>query len=741
VSRSTERIDAIRSRVAHSAAYQESIATLRREVCAREFAFSHGQPQVIRVAKVVAAFLREKDVPMVAGDVFAGHSQYYDFEMPLDLPCFDGPIPGSILSKENVPLALSVGVAGDEVALMEQFLTGLEIGLVSTCLGGHVIVGYDRVLATGFAGLAAMAREQDGDFARASVIIMDAACDYARRYSGRARELAVGASEADAPYLDRIAEACERLAVGPARTFFEAIQSVVLTHEILTCEQPCSSLSLGRVDQYLYPYYQADITAGAITEADAREWIEGLWLKIGSLEHSFQNVTLGGADLEGRDQSNELTAMGLEATRRLKLDQPLVSLRYHAGMSDAVWDRAIDLIGEGLGFPALFNDPVVIDAKQRVGLSREDATNYGIVGCVEMVAPGAEWSQTEAVRLNWAKVLELMLNDGVCTRTGKQTTLAADVCIEEIETFEDFYDAFGRVFAKAIDLLARGTMVRDRGFGAVYPYPFLSSTMDGPLANGTDVSSGGARYNALTMNGCGMADLVDSLGAIRECVYSGRAVSLVELAEALRTDFAGRPELKSQLAAAGERFGNDAEAPDAMLRDLVRRVHEQLASYAPPRGGVWQMGLYTVDAHAYLGKQTGALPSGRGAGVSLANGCSPCQGADTHGPTAAVRSVATLDHRMLGNGMVLDLKFAPSLVKSEAGRGALRGLIETYFAMGGMEIQFNVVDAETLEAAKADPDAYRDLIVRVSGFSAYFTTLDPVTQDEIIARTEHGSVD
>jgi len=297
------------------------------------------------------------------------------------------------------------------------------------------------------------------------------------------------------------------------------------------------------------------------------------------------------------------------------------------------------------------------------------------------------------------------------------------------------------VFAKAIDLLARGTMVRDRGFGEVYPYPFLSSTMDGPLANGTDVSSGGAVYNALTMNGCGMADLVDSLGVIRECVYEDHAVSLAELADALRADFAGRPELKSRLAGAGDRFGNDADAPDVMLADLTRRVSDQLATYDSPRGGVWQMGLYTVDAHAHLGKQTGALPSGREAGVSLANGCSPCQGADVHGPTAAVRSVSKLDHTMLGNGLVLDLKFAPELVKSDTGRGALRGLIETYFAMGGMEIQFNVVDAGTLVAAKADPEAYRDLIVRVSGFSAYFTTLDPVTQDEIIARTEHGSVD
>jgi pyruvate-formate lyase len=738
---STHRIDALRARIAHGGAYQESLATLRAEVCAREFARSQGEAQVVRAAKVLASFLRDKEIPMVSGDVLAGHQQCYDFATPMDLPCFDTPPAGSRLSKETVPLALAAGVAGDDVALMEEFLTGLEIGLIGTCLGGHVIGGYDRVLEMGFPALAAEARAETGAFAEASAIVMEAASEYAYRYARRAEELLPTASEEDRPYLQRIAEACEELSEGPARSFVQAVQSVVLTHEILTAEQSCSSLSLGRVDQYLYPYYIADIAAGALTHDDARELIEALWLKIGGLVQSYQNVTLGGADIDGADQSNELTYLGLAATARLKLDQPLVSLRCHAGMSDDLWESTLDLIGQGMGFPALFNDPVVREAKERVGIARADAANYGIVGCVEMTVPGKEWAQTEAVRLNWAKVLELMLNEGVCTRTGKQTSFASSCPLAELTTFEKFYDAFCEVFGRSVDLLARGTMVRDRGFGEVYPYPFLSSTMVGPLASGCDVSAGGAEYNALTMNSCGMADVVDSLMAIKTCIYDDGAMTLDELATGLRTEFADAPQMRSTLAGSGERFGNGATDPDAMLVDLTARVHAQLAQYDPPRGGAWQMGLYTVDAHAYMGKQTGALASGRPAGVSLANGCSPCQGADVHGPTAAVRSVTALDHASLGNGMVFDLKFAPEWVKSDAGRGALRGLVQTYFVMGGMEIQFNVVDGETLRAAQMTPEAYRDLIVRVSGFSAYFTGLDPVTQDEIIARTQHGEID
>ena len=262
--------------------------------------------------------------------------------------------------------------------------------------------------------------------------------------------------------------------------------------------------------------------------------------------------------------------------------------------------------------------------------------------------------------------------------------------------------------------------------------------MEGCLEAGLDVTAGGTTYNLLTMNNCGMADTADSLMAIRQLVYEKQSVTLDELAEALRTNFEGAERLRLELAETAPRFGNDLDQPDRLVKELVDIEHERLARQSNARGGGYQMGMYTVAAHAHLGAATGALPDGRPAKVSLANGFSPCQGGDTSGPTAVVRSLAGMGHRRFGNGMVLDLKFTPAFFDELRGRQALRRLIETYYRLGGMEIQFNVISRETLLAAQGRPDEYRDLMVRVSGFSAYFVDLDTVCQNEIIARTEYG---
>ncbi|MHC4986201.1 MAG: pyruvate formate lyase family protein, partial [Planctomycetota bacterium] len=497
------------------------------------------------------------------------------------------------------------------------------------------------------------------------------------------------------------------------------------------------SLSLGRLDQYLHPFYQADLADGRLNKAEAEEIVQALWLKFGALKGAYQNVTLGGCDADGNYLGNDLTVMGLRASARLKMDQPLVSFRWHPAMPEALWEPVLDLIGEGLGFPAMFNDEVVIDAKCRVGLDRADAADYGAVGCVEMTAGGREWSQTEAVRINWAKALELMLNDGVCMLTGTATPFRSDRPLAELAAFDDFLASYKRVFGRLIDMAAEWTIVRDEGFPLLQPTPFLSSTMTGCLECGRDVSAGGTTYNLLTMNSCGMADTADSLLAIKHLVYDRGELTLAELVDSLRNNFAGADDLRASLADAGPHFGTDRDEADLLVKDLAELLHERLADFRNVRGGGYQIGMYTVDSHAWLGKATGALPSGRPAGVSLASGLSPRQGADTAGPTAVVRSLTKLDHSQFGNGMVLDIKFSPSIFDDLQGRQALRKLIETYFTLGGLEIQFNVIDRKTLLAAQSRPEEFRDLVVRVSGFSAYFVDLDSVCQDEIIARTEH----
>ena len=495
-------------------------------------------------------------------------------------------------------------------------------------------------------------------------------------------------------------------------------------------------MSLGRLDQYLFPYYARDIANGVLTRHEASELIEALWIKFAGMKRGFQHVALGGSGRDGEYEANDLSYMCLRATKKLRMDQPLLSVRWHPSIPDDFWKETQDLIRLGMGFPALFNDEVAIAAKRGVGIDDEDAQNYGIVGCVELSIPGKEFSHTEELRVNWAKVLDLMLNDGVCSVTGEVMGLKEKRDPGSIESFEEFYEWYKEEFRHFVDLSIKGRNIADREFPSRRPYPFLSSTMEGCLENGRDVTAGSTVYNLSTVNGCGMANAVNSLAAIKSLVYQDRRVSLPGLAQALQREDA----LPEALATKCPKFGNDEDEADDIMRDLVEVFHDEIAGHRNPRGGRFQTGLYTVEAHSHMGKLTGALPDGRPRCVALASGLSPSQGTDLSGPTAVARSLTKLNHRLLGNGMVLDLKFHPAFFDNEEKRQAFRHLVETYFQLGGMEIQFNVISKETLVEAQESPEEYRDLIVRVSGLSAYFTDLAKATQDEIIARTEHFAV-
>jgi formate C-acetyltransferase len=421
------------------------------------------------------------------------------------------------------------------------------------------------------------------------------------------------------------------------------------------------------------------------------------------------------------------------------MDQPLLSVRWSPEMPAEFWDSVRATIETGTGFPALFNDEIAIAAMERIGVAADDAENYGIVGCVELSVPGREYGQTEALRVNWAKVLELMLNDGQCTLSGERLPLAQRRRLDKIETFADFLTWYRAELAHFLDLGVRGLNLLDVAFPSLLPVPFESLLMVGCLESGLDVTAGGTLYNLSSVNALGMADVADSLVVIDRLVFGERRVTLPELARAVRSDFAGAGSLDAW-AAAGPHYGNDVDEPDQIVALLAEDFCRQVDGYRNPRGGRFQSGMYSVHHHASRGEQTGALPSGRRAGLALANALSPCQGRDTTGPTALLLSATKLDHTMMGNGMVLDLKFHPSFFEDESRRRNFRALVESYFDMGGMEIQFNVVSRETLLAAQRSPQDYRDLLVRVSGFSAYFIDLEPVLQDEIIARTEHAAL-
>jgi formate C-acetyltransferase len=578
------------------------------------------------------------------------------------------------------------------------------------------------------------------DSVQASLIVCEAATTYIRRYAGCAAEMADAATRPDERrLLARIADACRHIATEPPSSFFEAVQLLWMGQEIAICEHASGSLSMGRLDQYLYPFYRRDVAAGALGQPEAAELIEALWCKFGHLRRSFQNVTLGGRGADGAYAANELSYLCLRATRRLRMDQPLLSVRWSPEMPAEFWDSVLATIETGTGFPALFSDEIAMAAMGRVGVAASDAENYGLVGCVELSVPGREYGQTEALRVNWAKVLELMFNDGQCAISGERLPLAQPRRLDEFETFADFLTWYRAELAHFLDLGVRGLNLFDDAWPSLLPAPFESLLMAGCLESGLDVTAGGTVYNLSSVNALGMADVADSLVTIDRLVFRERCITLPELAQAVRGDFAGAASLAAR-ASAVPHYGNDVDEPDQIIALLAEDFCRQVDGYRNPRGGRFQSGMYSVASHASLGKLTGALPNGRRAGLALANALSPCQGRDATGPTALLLSATKLDHTRWGNGMVLDLKFHPSFFEDESRRQAFSALVESYFDMGGMEIQFNVISRETLLAAQRSPQDYRDLLVRVSGFSAYFIDLEPVLQDEIIARTEHAAL-
>jgi len=391
----SDRIEALKRKA--RANDRDAVSSQRPEIFGRVLRETRSQPRAIRLATALAAFLREKDLLLREDDLLAGNGVHYDFSLP------DDEEPPTVFLGRDFIVGRRV-----ESSLPEEVRKAYRVRLFGTYMGGHVIAGYDRVLASGLGALTEAARKRSEastgaahDFAAACLIACEAATDYVRRYAARAQQLARHATRPEyAQSLERIADTCRWVAVNPPRGFFDAVQLLWLTHEIITCEQPAASVSLGRLDQYLFPYYAADAAAGALTRDEAAELIEALWLKFAALRGSFQNVVLGGGGPDGGCAANDLSYLCLRATRRLQMDQPLVSVRWCPGMPDEFWNEVLKTIEVGIGFPALFNDEVAIPAKARLGVPVENARDYAVVGCVELSIPGKEFSHTEALRVN-----------------------------------------------------------------------------------------------------------------------------------------------------------------------------------------------------------------------------------------------------------------------------------------------------------------------------------------------------
>ena len=676
---------------------------------------------------------------------------------------------------------------------------------------GHVTVKYEEVLAIGYEGIMAKAQAEldrcqvgDGDYARRSrflnavILSCQAVMEYAQRYAALAEKMAAECSDpVRRNELEVIALNCSHVPARGAGSFYEACQSFWFVQQLLQLESSGHSISPGRFDQYMYPYYKRDLDNGNITREFAQELMDCIWVKLNDLNKCrdaasaegfagyslFQNLIAGGQNKDGEDVTNDLSIMCIQASMHVQLPQPSLSVRVWNGSPHEFLIKAAELTRTGIGLPAYYNDEVIIPALQNRGLSLEDAREYNIIGCVEPQKAGKTDGWHDAAFFNMCRPLELVFSNGM--DKGEQVGIATGD-VTEMTTFEEFYDAYKKQMDYFISLLVNADNAIDVAHAERCPLPFLSCMVDDCIKRGISVQEGGAVYNFTGPQGFGIANMADSLYAVRQLVYRDKKVSMEEYKEALLWNYGkgidsetaadmtasilkemerqGRAIDESAVKSVLEtvmtmkpsedqkarfeeihhmidevpKFGNDIPEVDYFARDVAYTYTRPLQNYKNPRGGQFQAGLYPVSANVPLGGQTGATPDGRYAHTPVADGVSPSAGKDVNGPTAAANSVARLDHFIVSNGTLFNQKFHPSALAGREGLEKFTALIRSYFDQKGMHMQFNVVDRDTLLDAQKNPEKYKHLVVRVAGYSALFTTLSRSLQDDIIRRTEQG---
>jgi formate C-acetyltransferase len=451
-------------------------------------------------------------------------------------------------------------------------------------------------------------------------------------------------------------------------------------------------------------------------------------------------VAVGGQDANGKDASNELSYLFLRAQEHLRLPQPNLSARVFSGSPDHFLRRCAQVIGVGSGMPQLFNDDAVIPALMGKGISEADARNYAIVGCVELTTMGNNLGWSDAAMFNLVKALELALNDGECMLTGRQMG-AHTGTLEDFKTYEDVEKAFRTQIDFFFERMIRCCEVVEKAHAEIIPSPLLSGVIDGCLEKGVDVTAGGARYNLSGIQAIQCANIADSLAALKTLVYDEKQVDRRDLYEALLNDYEGNELLKLRMLSKAPKYGNDVEWVDEIANKWITYFADKLKGYKNVRGGVYHAGLYTVSAHVPMGQNVGATPDGRNAKQPLADGgMSAVYGRDMKGPTALLRSVSRVNSLLGSNGTLLNMKFLPSLFKTDEGIGKFVSLIRAFVKLKIIHVQFNVVNKEDLLAAQQNPELYRSLTIRVAGYTAYFTELAKDLQCEIIARTSYGDV-
>ena len=674
---------------------------------------------------------------------------------------------------------------------------------------GHVTVDYPKVLAVGFNGIIneakdALGKLSQGDadyskrthFLKAVIMSCEAAIHYANRYA----ELAASMAKTELcvyrkKELEDISAVCRNVPQYGAKSFREACQSFWFVQMLLQVESSGHSISPGRFDQYMYPYYKKDLDAGKITREEAQELMDCVWVKLNDLNKCrdaasaegfagyslFQNLIAGGQDVNGKDATNDLSFMSITATEHVFLPQPSFSVRVWNGTPHEFLIRAAELTRTGIGFPAYYNDEVIIPALQSRGLSLQDARDYNIIGCVEPQKAAKTDGWHDAAFFNMCRPLELVFSNGVDkgVQIGPKTGN-----VEDMHSYEEFEKAYRAQMNYFIELLVNADNAIDLAHAERCPLPFQSCMVEDCIGRGKSLQEGGAIYNFTGPQGFGIANIADGMYAVKKLVFEDKKYTLGFFKEALDNNYG--KDMDSQMAAkltkqvveaivkAGkdvseedikniyftvktnkssdenkkkydalladiaslQKFGNDDDEIDSFAREMAYTYTKPLENYKNPRGGIFQAGLYPVSANVPLGAQTGATPDGRLAFTPVADGVSPSAGKDVKGPTAAANSVSRLDHYIASNGTLFNMKFHPSALEGRSGLESFVALVRGYFDQKGSHVQFNVVSRETLRDAQKHPEKYKSLVVRVAGYSALFTTLSKGLQEDIINRTE-----
>lgn len=550
-----------------------------------------------------------------------------------------------------------------------------------------------------------------------------------------------------------MARVCTHVPAHAPTNFHEALQYYWFVHlGVITELNPWDSFNPGRLDQHLLPFYRDGLQQGTLTQEKATELLQALWVKfnnhpappkngVTALESNtytdFALINLGGVKADGSDAVNELSYLILDVIEEMRLLQPSSMVQLSKKNPDRFIHRALKIVKTGFGQPSIFNTDAIVQQLVRQGKDVRDARNGGASGCVESGAFGTE-SYTLTGYFNLAKVLEITLNNGIDPLTGKQIGLATGL-VSSFDTFEQLLDAWQRQLKHFVDIKIKGNNRIERLFATNLPAPFLSLLIDDCISKGIDYNAGGARYNSSYIQGVGLGSLTDSLTAINYHVYDHKTISMEGLLKALHTNFVDYEEFRHQLIYHTPKFGNDDAYADAQASYIFERYFEAIDGRPTPRGGTYRINLLPTTCHVYFGSVIGALPDGRAKGVPLSEGISPVQGADRLGPTAVLKSAAKLDHLRTG-GTLLNQKFSPSFFADDEAIAKLGHLVRGYFRMDGHHIQFNVVSADTLRDAQLHPENYRDLIVRVAGYSDYFNDLGEDLQNEIIRRTENTAL-